>query len=473
MRKFYPTKMETYEPSPCYIRLFGGIRRSTPSYAQGFRGLSFLHSYMDKSRGLLRRRIKERIRECAFFTVIGLGVLALAGGVREARADFEAQPICIDPEPQMLPRISAESTDANEIIVVWMDATGGYPNSKVYMWDSNGISPVSENSYRQIYPDVSNNYVVWEDYRKVNPYLLSHTICIKNIKDPNSEQQIYGTKREEYLYDFYESRPAISGSNVVWKGRILDDINKKAYDGIFMWDPVNKRKLIYTNPDPNTHRSFPDISGNKIVWEEDVNGSDDIYMWDPVNGIKVICDNPADQMRPAISKDVVVWVDNRGVHKNNDIYMWDPVNGERAVCTNRSHQSNPTVFVDTIVKVVWEDYRNDVVHVPEAEGNPDIYMWDPVNGERAVCTNPVKPPYPIPPQVHPDISGNYIVWQDGRNGKFYYLGGNWDIYMAKIPEKTLKADFDNDGIVSFKDFAKFAEQWLAREQWFASELSNE
>ena len=211
--------------------------------------------------------IKKRLRECAFFTVLGFLILALAGAVKKVRADFEAQPICIDPEPQMLPRISAESTDPNEIIVAWMDTRGGYPNSKVYIRDSNGIRPVSENSYRQLYPDVSINYVVWEDYR-VNPHFpyLSHTICMKNIKDPNSEQQIYGTKIEEYLYDFYESRPAISGSNVVWKGRILDNINKKVYEGIFMWDPVNKTKLIYTNPDPNTYRSFPDISGNKIVW---------------------------------------------------------------------------------------------------------------------------------------------------------------------------------------------------------------
>ena len=78
--------MEPHGPSPWYLHLFGGIRRSAPSYAQGFGGLSFSHSSTAKSRGLLRRRIKERLRECAFFTVIGLGVLALAGGAKEAKA---------------------------------------------------------------------------------------------------------------------------------------------------------------------------------------------------------------------------------------------------------------------------------------------------------------------------------------------------------------------------------------------------
>ena len=38
---------------------FGGIRRSIPSYAQGFGGLSSSHSSTAIGRGLLRRRIKS------------------------------------------------------------------------------------------------------------------------------------------------------------------------------------------------------------------------------------------------------------------------------------------------------------------------------------------------------------------------------------------------------------------------------
>jgi beta propeller repeat protein len=389
-------------------------------------------------------RIKERIRECTFFTVFGFVVLVLAGAVRETKADFVEQPICTHSADQLEPRISAESTDANEIIVVWTDCRDGdYPTSRIYMWDSNGIKPVSKNAskYRQRYPDISKSYVVWED---------SGAIFFKNLKDPNSEQLISaGTS------------PAISGNTVVWREKrvIVNPV-----DGIFMWDPVNGKRVVYTNPDPNTNLSSLDISGNKVVWQEDVNGNSDIYMWDPVNGRRIICNHPAYQMHPAISKDIVVWEDGRGEHRNLDIYMWDPINGEKAVCTNRAHQRNPAVFVDIIVKIVWEDYRNDIGHIPEMPGNPDIYMWDPVNGERAVCTNPVRPPYFLPPQSCPDISGNYIVWQDSRKNLW-----DEDIYMAKIPEKTIKADFDNDGIVNFNDFAKFAEQWLATEQWFTDE----
>ena len=40
---------------------FGGIRRSIPSYAQGFGGLFSPHSSTAIGRGLLRRRIKNNI----------------------------------------------------------------------------------------------------------------------------------------------------------------------------------------------------------------------------------------------------------------------------------------------------------------------------------------------------------------------------------------------------------------------------
>jgi len=36
-------------------------------------------------------------------------------------------------------------------------------------------------------------------------------------------------------------------------------------------------------------------------------------------------------------------------------------------------------------------------------------------------------------------------------------------------EKTLSADIDNNGIVDFKDFSKFAEQWLMTEEWYDGE----
>ena len=57
---------------------FGGIRRSIPSYAQGFGGLSSSHSSTAIGRGLLRRRIKGNI----LGPYRSLAVKELSGGLK-------------------------------------------------------------------------------------------------------------------------------------------------------------------------------------------------------------------------------------------------------------------------------------------------------------------------------------------------------------------------------------------------------
>ena len=79
-------------------------------------------------------------------------------------------------------------------------------------------------------------------------------------------------------------------------------------------------------------------------------------------------------------------------------------------------------------------------------------MWDPINGEQPVYTDALSN------QIDPFISGDRIVWVDDRNG-------NWDIYMIEI-SKTLKSDFNNDGIVNLLDLGFMANQWLDTEEWY-------
>jgi beta propeller repeat protein len=82
--------------------------------------------------------------------------------------------------------------------------------------------------------------------------------------------------------------------------------------------------------------------------------------------------------------------------------MWDPVNGETRITSDPSTQHSPAISGD---RIVWEDLRD----------GRDIYMWDPVNGETCLSTGPSFKQYA-------DISGDWVVWQDDRNGQ-------WDIYM--------------------------------------------
>ncbi|HQG63280.1 MAG TPA: choice-of-anchor D domain-containing protein, partial [Bacteroidales bacterium] len=118
-----------------------------------------------------------------------------------------------------------------------------------------------------------------------------------------------------------------------------------------------------------------------------------------------ITTDPHKQYEPRVSGDRIVWTDTR--NGNKDIYMWDPWNGEAAVCTAPGDQYMPAIDGDNIV---WTDLRN---------GNADIYVFNcHTNYEYPVVTKPSN-------QGWPDIEGDYVVYTDDRNG-------NLDIYMTHI-----------------------------------------
>jgi len=176
-----------------------------------------------------------------------------------------------------------------------------------------------------------------------------------------------------------------------------------------MYDLTNDTEISICVNQANQQR--PAISGDKIVWMDMRNDNWDIYMYDLATGTETpICTDPANQHRPAISGDKIVWIDWR--NGNADIYMYDLTNGtEIPICINLSNQYRPAISGD---KIVWIDWRN---------GNADIYMYDLTNViETPICDETLH-------QGNPDISGDKIVWMDWRNG-------NADIYMYDLTNVT-------------------------------------
>ena len=109
-----------------------------------------------------------------------------------------------------------------------------------------------------------------------------------------------------------------------------------------------------------------------------------------------ICTDPNDQSYPDISGNIVVWTDDRS--GNEDIYGYDlSTQTEFSICTDPNDQSHPAVSGNI---VVWRDNRN---------GNYDIYGYDiSTQTEFEIFTHHT-------PQYYPDISGNIVVWSDNRN----------------------------------------------------------
>jgi beta propeller repeat protein len=179
---------------------------------------------------------------------------------------------------------------------------------------------------------------------------------------------------------------------------------------------VNGEIQITTN---TADQIKPSISGDRIVWWDYRSGDhsgmgrhSDIYMYDLSTGTETpIVINPSHQYHPDISGDRIVWADLRSGYRY-DVYMYDLSTGtETQITTDPSHQSSPVICGDHIV---WGDWRN---------GNCDIYMYDLSTGtETAICTDPAR-------QEYPAISGDRIVWCDNR-------AGNWDIYMYDLSTGT-------------------------------------
>jgi len=90
-------------------------------------------------------------------------------------------------------------------------------------------------------------------------------------------------------------------------------------------------------------------------------------MYDLVTSTEVqITDNEAEQWRPALYEDRIIWTDYRNGNgwDNPDIYMYNlSTSEEMQITTSESEQWADDIFGD---RVVWTDNRN---------GNNDIYMF--------------------------------------------------------------------------------------------------
>lgn len=178
--------------------------------------------------------------------------------------------------------------------------------------------------------------------------------------------------------------------------------------------------------DDPANQGRPDVAGDFVVWKDYRFGSWDIFQYDLAHGAEsTVIQHPAYQNLPATNGRIVVWQDDRAGIDDNDLYQRSVSGGSEQFLTGGpGNQGLPAISGDR------------VAYVDDHAGNNDIYVINAGTlAVTQVCTNTAS-------QWQPRISGDKVVWEDNRDG-------NWNIYMYDLGtgiEEPVTADPGDDRV---------------------------
>ncbi len=307
----------------------------------------------------------------------------------------------------------------------------------------------------QVNPAVSGSFIVWEDWRPMNPNVY--------VYNPASGDEFPAARDDNLM----QTMPAISGPTLVWQ---QFDTSSYTYSlQVFNLTSHDLTSIAANHgPDPQytpEDNCFPKVSGNVFVWQ-DFNGGDwDIYLHNVTTAVSVpVVAASADQKNPAIYGNFIAY-ENWSDPVLPEIWLHDIANGSSVPVIAGSYAVHPALSRDFLVwqeksgpmfrifsydmhsgtirqvtpallsspqrnpsldeyRVVVQDYRRS--------GSSDLYLYDLRTGEEVW----VSPQPAGSEQITPAISGDTIVWDDSRSGTS-------DIYLFTLgsPDSCPVADF--------------------------------
>jgi beta propeller repeat protein len=227
--------------------------------------------------------------------------------------------------------------------------------------------------------------------------------------------------------------PDVDGGKVLWQQKV-------EYNGAYDWEIFGADLMDENTPYPiyvtwlEANQTRPAISGDYVVWEDDTWGADDIDVHltsiaDPANPTDVLITNfTGDQARPAIHGNTVVWqdlyTDSAGGVQDWDIYMADVTDPNNPQIYPTAYltgdQSEPAIYR---AQAVWQDAYDGQVNIEGADlwrrNRPDL---------RTVSASSLE-------QRSPAIHGDTVVWQEN------FGGNDWDIYAADLSDPDNPIEF--------------------------------
>ncbi len=171
-------------------------------------------------------------------------------------------------------------------------------------------------------------------------------------------------------------------------------------------------------------QTHPDLAGSRLVWQDNRNENWDIMLSDlgASGAVNLTAGQTSDQERPRTDGRYVVWQDRR--NGNWDVFLHDTTTGTTTpLTTETTDQQFPVVDAPW---VVWQ----------ERGATWDIVAHNLDTAER-VTISPADPARLD--QIHPDIDGGTVVWEDYRFG----LAEIFSYDLGTRTERRLSNNIDN------------------------------
>ncbi|MEK9179786.1 MAG: MopE-related protein, partial [Patescibacteria group bacterium] len=283
---------------------------------------------------------------------------------------------CASAESYITESSLQQSVETDGDYLVYKDDTEGDWN--IYLSDFYGgeIIQISSSDYKNIHPDIGGGYVVWQSlisdvwqvymydlstgssqvvssnsYHQVSPQVSLDWIVWNDYRNGNWD--IYGLY-DESEYELItnegdQTQVRISGNYLVY----TDDVNGN--DDVYLYD-LNAESYAQISSNSGDDIA-PDIDGNYVVWQNDDSGSWDIYMYDINSGeTSVVSEESSDETLPRISEGIIVW------EADSDIYSFEISSGDTNV-----------VVQDEYIQYTPVIYAGQIYWIDEQSGSPDIY----------------------------------------------------------------------------------------------------